>query len=501
MKCERCGVQVPDGQKICGNCGMRVAGEVNEEEVAELHVRGDVGEGRPVESESGRMLCSRCHQSFHVSQLVEQDGQYFCDDCLSMLSRNPQERAVEWDVAGRDEAPPRGSWVQGLVHLLIMAAVAAGLGYGAWYVFTGQGELPLPPVVDEDMDLTGETAKKAPEVAKAKDYPPVMVPHLAGAEEVKCPVCGASVLISSGRSEVVCPECGRKLRPRPCIEFLDLKYVAKKGEKAVFELKGKMILGECGNEILEGSGIWLESFEPDGVVISRKRTVRFEDHRPGHEGEREVTIKLEKRIPKARIHPPKPVTVLRGTKSIRCDGREGDKVYHSDPVDIPLHITTPGTYLISCIRPECWKSFRVTIKDFPLIRLPVSFDSDQVRCPVCGYKRLLAAAGEITQFRCVGCDRKIELYRWRPRTFSFLGVKNGKAVVIKSRKQYLSRPGEELWPGAGIVNDGTGTENGRDYLDVKHIETINFTDYRSSPPAKMSLKLPVRMRVYRRQTK
>ncbi len=63
MKCSKCGVDIPEDQKICGNCSGRIK--------------------IPPQSRSGQVKCPNCG-------FDNPKGRRFCEDCGSMIPRTPR---------------------------------------------------------------------------------------------------------------------------------------------------------------------------------------------------------------------------------------------------------------------------------------------------------------------------------------------------------------------------------------------------------------------------
>ncbi|NOZ24156.1 MAG: hypothetical protein GXP25_24030 [Planctomycetes bacterium] len=291
--------------------------------------------------------------------------------------------------------------------------------------------------------------------------------------------------------------CGRKLIPVVVRGiFPDLKYVAKEGNTAVLKQGDKDLRAAVGAEILPDTGITIEKFTDAGVILKKTEVIKFEDHRKGKEGEKTREFTIHKEIPKFRESGPIHIEVMRGTKTIVCDGKWKNRVYHKEQIIIPLHYADPGTYTVPCTNPNCWNIFEVVVKDLPEVRVPITKLTDTVLCPQCGAERYLVPRGRPVVFQCVGCDRQIALYLWTPKDITFLRKEGDTAVIKHNGKQLNVKVGEELAPGSGIKLEGFGQADGKDFIKIRTVVEVKFQVFRDGKGTDKSKGVPLQDRVF-----
>jgi len=494
-QCSSCGAEIPEGQVVCPNCGARFYKP--ESDVPQFHLRDEPSAPSPtpeLPTQRRKLLCAGCQRTFFEDELRLLDEKFYCPDCFAVMTGQAKEKAAEIEMTEAAEEDERTTlrklWYWTAVTLLALITIACV------YVILKGRRLALVPDMLKPSEFasegkpggTGGTSAPIPER-------PIKVPYLPDEDKFECPVCGRSLPSSAAREEIRCDRCGTLLRFVPVTDFPSLRYVDKQGEKAIFDLGGKRIEVERGHEIREGSKIIVDEFLPDGVMLAK--VVKINIRRGGEGGTRVVSreLRLKKLIRKYRTGEPEVIRVRRGTKTIQCNGRVGNKVYHAEPVTIELPDSYPGTYFVDCPSIDCWKRYQVVIEDFPPIRVPISEDQDELACPVCGFKRLLVQAGKPESFNCIECDRRIEAYLWTPPPMDFIGWEENEAVVMREGKVYRSKLGAEVLPGSGIINMGTEFINGREFLKVKCVKTIEFTDFRGEKEQKRSVNVTVHARI------
>jgi len=417
-------------------------------------------------------------QSFDAANMTDFRGKLYCPECFAKVSQEASEpreaRSVE--VAGGGGVERRSSIGLKIFVVLGFILLIAGVAAGVYYVIIQKPKpRPRPKVEGGDLpDVPGAVSGQKAE--RAKEYPPIEVPICNGDRSLRCPVCMEESRISRGQ-EIVCLGCARKLVPVVFKDFPDFKYVAKEGNVAVLKHGDNDLRVKKGEEVLEGSGIKLSSFELDGVVVTKTVPVVYEDHRKGQHGEKKREIVLHKKVLKFKESGPIRKEVLRNQKTITCDGKWGKRVYHTEPIIIPLPSDLPGTYRVSCTNPDCWNTFEVIVKDFPEIRCPISATSDKVLCPQCGMVRYLVPKGKPVAFECGGCDRRIRLYLWRATGVTYVRREGNAAIVAHEGKEHRVKVQQELWPKAGIKLEEFGEQDGKEFIKVFRVIEVKFTDY------------------------
>lgn len=530
-KCKRCGADIQPGQKMCDNCGLRLAAAKSTQEGG-LKLAG--GESPKVKADASpppaappkpkapapspttpslrmaepspaappppatfggaapKSLCAGCMNSFDASELADFKGKLYCSGCVRAISQETSEpRTVAVEVAGGAIVEHRTPLLLKLIVIFGFLALIIGSAAAVYYIITKKE--PTPPPVDA-IDDTGTPSTTAPRPG-ANERPPasfplIEVPVSANTKSFPCPVCQQPCGVM-GEETFTCPSCGRKLFPVVWDEFPSLKYVAKTGEIASFLCDGKEISVPKGKEVVPDSGITVAGIDRDGVLLMKSLVITYQDHRPGQQGEKKRTVEVQKKIHKFREGGPIPIEVTRGTKSITCNGKGPNRVYHTEPIIVPIRADEVGVYEVPCANPDCWNTFTVTVKEHPEIRCPISTTSEQVLCPQCGCPRILEKKGRPVPFICVECERRIVPFLWKATNVKYLKREGETALVEHEGKAERVEVGKELWPRSGIYLEGFVMADGKDGIQVRTNVEVKFTEFKTGQASDVSKLVPV----------
>ncbi|MEW6356898.1 MAG: hypothetical protein AB1696_11255 [Planctomycetota bacterium] len=419
--------------------------------------------------------------------MTDFQGKLYCPNCIAKISKEKDkprgQAAVE--VAGGGPVEQKSPALLKLLVILGFIALTVGVAFSVYYIVTQKPPLPPPVKIEDTVTGVDGAPLSVTPANPVKEFPFIEVPVSKGERVFRCPVCQQECPFS-GPQEQSCLECGRKLLPVIARDFPDVKYVAKDGDVAVLQLGDKELRAKLGEEIMPGSGIKIERFTELGLMLAKTETIKYVNHREEGAGEQTREVIVHTEIPKFREGGSIPVEVMRGTKSLTCDGKWKNRVYHKDPIIMPLKYMEPGAHTVPCANQDCWNVFEVTVKDFPEIRIPITKLSDKVNCLQCGAERYLVPRGRPEVFQCTGCDRQIALYLWTVKDVSFLRKEGDQAVIRHKGAQIRVKIGQELAPGSGVKIEEIGQGDGGEFLRVSANVNVEYEEFEDGKGIKKS---------------
>jgi DNA-directed RNA polymerase subunit RPC12/RpoP len=453
--------------------------------------------------------------SFQEVMLYELGGRRYCERCFHFIVEEKQaQRRFNVEISATpSRADRQWSRIMTVAAKLIFAVALFGSLVATIILVLPRGRRVLvseydatpafrPSNPDKAAGSPMGSSRATPSAAGAaaepgsspKNLQPVDLAVVKGSTQTACPVCSHRFSLLQQLSAVTCPNCGRTLRLKEYELLPSIRFVGREARGAIFRMGDQERAIGVGEEVSPKTGICLERFLAEGVLLVKTERVSMTDYRISPPQKVVKTVRLEQTVPKCRDEETQDLTVIQGTPFIQCDGHGNRGVYHANVVDIRIASGEPGRMMTACPLIVCWRQFRVNVQAAPIIEFTVSPDRDDINCPLCGFVRHLTSVEAQTSFVCLNCKRAIRVKAMPLSDVKYLGIEGGAVRIEHKGKPCLVRPGKEVWPGAriwlaGCEADGTAL--------LSRPQQVRFTDYRTQPPTERKVEIPICWRLKR----